>query len=149
MQRRHFLTASVLTLLGTPLLQAEDPWSADALLAPDDFARQLASDPARFSIVCVGFPVLYKGAHITNALLAGPCSKPQGIEKLHQTIGSLAKQREIVLYCGCCPFSECPNIRPAYASLRGIESAHVKVLNIPANLDKDWVKKGYPIQRSL
>ncbi|MFL6463384.1 MAG: hypothetical protein ACJ73N_03115, partial [Bryobacteraceae bacterium] len=50
----------------------------------------------------------------------------------------------IVIYCGCCPFDKCPNIHPAYNTLKDLGFTDVKVVVNKTNLHTDWVSKGYP-----
>jgi hypothetical protein len=64
MRRREFLNAITIPFLITPVFAGQpDPWSAAELVEPDAFAKELESDPSRFSIIYTGFPILYKGAH--------------------------------------------------------------------------------------
>jgi hypothetical protein len=49
-----------------------------------------------------------------------------------------------VIYCGCCPMLKCPNIRPAYSTLKELGFTHIRVLSLPTNLHTDWVSKDYP-----
>jgi hypothetical protein len=77
MLRREFLSTALIPVLVGPTNSQTDPWKAEELLEPDTFATQLKSNPVP-PILYVGFPILYKGAHIQGALLAGPCSKPEG-----------------------------------------------------------------------
>ena len=92
----------------------------------------------------VAFPVLYKGKHIVHAINAGPASKPEGIEALKTAVAKLPKDADLAIYCGCCPMLKCPNIRPAYRTLKELGFTHVRVLSLPANLHADWVSKDYP-----
>jgi thiosulfate/3-mercaptopyruvate sulfurtransferase len=150
MRRREFLNAITARLLIAPGFAAQaDPWSAGELMEPDAFAKQLEADPSKFSIVYAGFPILYKGAHITNALLAGPCSKPEGLEILRKTVAGWPGNKMIVLYCGCCPFDRCPNIRPAYSTAREMKVAQLRVLHLATNLHTDWEMKRYPTQKGI
>jgi hypothetical protein len=57
------------------------------------------------------------------------------------------RDREIVIYCGCCPWEKCPNIRPAFAALQEMGFTHVKALYVPDNLAKDWIGKGFPTDK--
>jgi hypothetical protein len=51
-----------------------------------------------------------------------------------------------VVYCGCCPWDKCPNLKPALDTLRAMGFTRVKALYIPVNLAQDWTAKGYPIE---
>ena len=97
----------------------------------------------------VGFPTLYRnGAHVSGAILAGPCSKAEGLEALKKAVAELPRDKELFIYCGCCPFVKCPNIRPAYSALHEIGFTNVRVVMIETNLHTDWIEKGYPSEKS-
>jgi thiosulfate/3-mercaptopyruvate sulfurtransferase len=51
----------------------------------------------------------------------------------------------VVIYCGCCPFSRCPNVRPAFELLKEMKFTMPRLLNLPHSLNDDWVSKGYPM----
>ncbi len=128
------------------LLLAADPWTASEVMRPETLAAAKSGKPL---IVHVGFPVLYHGAHIAGSVYAGPGSKPAGLEELKHLLASEPRNREIVLYCGCCPWDHCPNVRPAFAAAREMGFTNLRVLMIPENLAKDWVDKGYPTERAV
>lgn len=114
-------------------------------MKPEEAARLLtARNRPQPSIIYVGFPSLYNGAHISGAILAGPASKPGGIDQLRQVVKDMPRNHSIVIYCGCCPFDKCPNIHPAYSTLQDLGFTNIKVVVIPTNLHTDWVSKGYP-----
>jgi hypothetical protein len=91
--------------------------------------------------------VLYSEAHIAGSEYIGPASSDEGRQKLRARVKALPKNSAIVLYCGCCPWSHCPNVKPAYAELRALGMTNVKVLYIGENFGADWVEKGYPVAR--
>jgi rhodanese-related sulfurtransferase len=107
----------------------------------------LAKDVKSPLIIHVGFSVLYRASHIPGSNYAGPASKPEGIEDLKKAVAGQPKDRQIVLYCGCCPWDKCPNIRPAIAALKELGYKNVKALELPENLKTDWIDKGYPTER--
>jgi len=92
--------------------------------------------------------VLYLQAHIPGAEYIGPGSDPEAIKQLRARAQSLPHSSLIVLYCGCCPWSHCPNVAPAYGELRKMGFTNIKVLYIADNLGTDWVYKGYPTVRA-
>src|SRR5215469_703131 len=51
------------------------------------------------------------------------------------------------IHCGCCPFDHCPNIRPAFETLRSMGFQHLRALLLPNNFAKDGVGQGYAIER--
>lgn len=128
--------------------QTGDPWKKSDLIEPADLAARLTNSTAPKSpILFVGFTVLYRGGHIPGAILAGPASKAEGLEELRQAAAKLPHDAPVIIYCGCCPFDHCPNVRPAFAELRKMGFTKVTLLDIPANMATDWISKGYPFQR--
>jgi Rhodanese-like domain len=125
--------------------QAPDPWPKSAEIQPAALASILKSSSEKPPVIlCVAFPVLYHSKHIQHALFAGPTSKPEGMEALKKATASLAKDSDIVIYCGCCPMEKCPNVRPAYRMLKEMGFTHVRVLDIPTNMQTDWYTRNYP-----
>lgn len=118
------------------------------LIKPAALARIL-QDPASVKpqVIHVGFAALYNTNHIPGSTYAGPGARDVGIEKLRSTVAPLAKDADIVLYCGCCPWVNCPNVRPAYAALAKDGYSNVKVLSIDENMENDWIAKGYPTEQ--
>ena len=125
---------------------ASDPWTSADLLAPEKFAPVVAAKGARAPVFYVGFNVLFRSKHIPGAVYAGPGSKPEGIALLRQSLKDVGRDREIVLYCGCCPIEKCPNLRPAFRAAREMGFKNVKVLMLPTRFGIDWVEKGYPYE---
>lgn len=123
------------------------PPGKDELMTPEDLVKILQSNGPKPLILSVGPRMLYMQAHIVGAELIGPASEASGIDALKQRVKALPKTQSIVIYCGCCPWSHCPNVEPAYKQLRALGFTKVKVLFIPTNLGEDWVYKGYPTVR--
>ena len=139
--RRVLICAVVLGSLAL----AGDPWSDKDLLQPKEVAANLKGP----LVLHVGFNVLYRAAHIPGSEYAGPGSKAEGLELLKKAVAGQAKDREIVLYCGCCPWEKCPNIRPAFSALHDLGFTRVKVMIVPENLKADWIDKGFPTERRV
>lgn len=96
-------------------------------------------------LIHVGFLVMYRMGHIPGSRYAGPASRPEGMTALEKLVAKLPHNQQIVIYCGCCPWVDCPNIRPAYHALKQLGFTNVKALSIPDRLGSDWTSKGYPI----
>jgi hypothetical protein len=124
----------------------QDPWTSDDVLAPAKFAEVVSGKGEKPPVYYVGFNVLYRSKHIPGAVYAGPGAKPEGIELLKQALRDVPRDREIVLYCGCCPIDKCPNLRPAFQAARGLGFKKVKVVMLPTSFGIDWVEKGYPYE---
>lgn len=117
-----------------------------ALIQPEQLVKELKAPEGKRPIVLhVGFEVLYRGAHIPGAIFAGPAAKPAGLAALRKVASRIPRDREIVIYCGCCPMARCPNVRPAYAALRKMGFRHLRVLDLPIDFAHNWVEKGLPI----
>lgn len=122
---------------------AADPWAPADLVEPAALVQALESAHPPI-VIAVPFPVLYRGRHILHAIDGGAGSKPEGIQALKTAVAPLSKNADIVIYCGCCPMVKCPNVRPAYRTLKEMGYTHVRVLNIPTNMHTDWYAKNYP-----
>jgi thiosulfate/3-mercaptopyruvate sulfurtransferase len=128
-----------------------DLWTTSQILHPADLARELGTrkDGNAPTIVYVGFRILFEGGHIPGATFHGTASKADGLAELKKWAASLARSTDLVIYCGCCPFDHCPNIRPAYKAFHEMGFSHLRVLVLPTSFAADWVEKGYPIQKGL
>jgi len=145
------LLLSVTTLGGARLPawggEQTNPWLMSEVVQPAELARELGKD-LKPQIVCVGFDSLYRSAHISGAAYHGPTSKPEGLEDLKRWAKDIPRGQRIVLYCGCCPMDRCPNIRPAFQALKEMGFTHVQILSIPQDLGRDWVSKGFPVEKA-
>jgi thiosulfate/3-mercaptopyruvate sulfurtransferase len=123
-----------------------DPWSAIQVIAPQDLAKRLLG-PDKPLVLHVGVPVLFKNGHIPGSKYVGQASTPSGIVELKNEAQGLPRNKELVLYCGCCPWKDCPNIRPAFKALQQMRFTKVRVLYLVNNFGEDWIKKGYPVEK--
>jgi thiosulfate/3-mercaptopyruvate sulfurtransferase len=114
------------------------------LVNPEDLVKLLQSGKENPLMIQVGSHVLYAQAHIPGSEYIGPASTETGLQQLRQRVASLPKPKSIILYCGCCPWGHCPNVKPAFDALNAMGFTNVKVLYIPNNFGADWVSKGYP-----
>lgn len=118
---------------------------AAVLLQPEELARTLrAAGGEKPAILQVGSHVLYAEAHIPGSEYAGPGGEDAGLQTLRDRVQGWKRNKLLVIYCGCCPWNRCPNIRPAYRQLRALGFTRIKVLYLADNFGADWVDKGYP-----
>jgi hypothetical protein len=96
--------------------------------------------------VYVGFRALYRPGHIPGATFHGPASDAAGLADLKQWAATQPKGAPLVVYCGCCPFEQCPNVVPAYRALREMGFTKLRILLLPTSFEVDWVQKGLPIE---
>ncbi len=116
------------------------------LIQPRELADRIQAKGVQPALIHVGFAVLYRGKHIPNSVYAGPASTPEGLAALRSAAGKLPRDGEIVVYCGCCPWDHCPNMKPAMELLKQMGFTRVKALYIPANMAEDWFNRGYPFE---
>ena len=130
--------ATVFAALST---QAQKPinWTEKQLMEPAALATVLKENSKLPLIVSVG-----PGALIPNSVDIGPGSDEENIAAFGKLLSGKKKEDKIVVYCGCCPFAQCPNVRPAIQALKDGGFTNYYLLNIPKNLKTDWIDKGYP-----
>ncbi len=120
-----------------------EPWKPEQLLPPADLAKTL-NDPA------AGKPLIFSigpGALIKGSIDIGPARDSVNLDKFKRQLAGISKDREIVIYCGCCPFVHCPNVRPAFTLLNDLRFTRHKLLNLEHNIKTDWIEKGYPVTK--
>lgn len=119
----------------------EEPWKPEQLLEPDVLVEMYKQQGIEMPlIISVGPAGLIKGS-----VEAGPSVENQNLDKLKKILSKESKSRSIVIYCGCCPFKNCPNIRPAFSLLNKMNFTNHKLLNLSHNVKVDWIDKGYPL----
>ncbi len=133
------------TLQSTPkALDKQDLWTKKDLIEPANLAAILTNKksdrPVIFNIGVV--------EDIAGAKNIGAASKTESLNLLKDNLRNLPKNSFIVIYCGCCPFDKCPNIRPAFNLMKSMGFTNGRLLNIPVNLKQNWINKGYPLQAS-
>lgn len=119
----------------------KEPWAENQLMRPSELAKMLNDSSAQI-------PLLYNigpSGLIKNSIDIGEGKNTQNIEKFRKELSKLSKDADIVIYCGCCPFKDCPNIRPPFNLLNEMKFTNHKLLNLPQNLKVDWIDKGYPM----
>jgi hypothetical protein len=142
----RLLIASALALLlpGSCAKPAATIQQAD-LIQIDELAAALADSTAiRPALVHVGFEPLYRSGHIPGSKYVGAASKPEGRARLKQYLSTLPADQPVVIYCGCCPWTDCPNVRPAFQVAKEAGRNNIRVLYVTGHLESDWIAKGLP-----
>ena len=141
-----WLLTAVLVIPPAIVAQAQSadlpPGSAD-LIRPEELVKALKSS-TQPTVLNVGPKMIFVQAHIPGAEFIGPTNKPEGLEKLRARVASRPRDSFLVIYCGCCPWEHCPNVRPAYKELKQMGFTRLKVLYIATSFGSDWVERGYP-----
>ena len=119
---------------------AQEPWTKAQLMAPADLAALINNPGTKKPLIFSVGP----GALIKGSADMGPVNEKENLDKLKTALGKLPKDTYLVVYCGCCPFEHCPNIRPAFHLLNDMKFSNARLLNLEHNIKTDWVSKGYP-----
>jgi thiosulfate/3-mercaptopyruvate sulfurtransferase len=143
------ILGAVAIMLGSTVLAYQASLiPASRLMNPDELVKILQSSKSEKPLMIqVGSHVLYRQGHIPGSEYIGPASGESGLQQLRQYVQSLPRSKFIVLYCGCCPWGHCPNVKPADDALHAMGFTNVKVLYIADNFGADWVDKGYPVAK--
>jgi thiosulfate/3-mercaptopyruvate sulfurtransferase len=139
---------TLMALLPTALGFQASSIPTSRLITPDELVKVLRSSTGEKPLLIqVGFHILYTQAHIPDSEYLGPTSTESGLQQFRKRVESLPRDRYIVIYCGCCPWEHCPNVKQADEALHALEFTRVKVLYIANNFGTDWVDKGYPVAK--
>lgn len=148
MPRTKLTLISLSFLISTALAFQASQIATSHLINPDELVKILQSSKAdKPLLIHVGSHVLYAQAHIPGSEYIGPASDANALQRLRARVESLPRNKFIVIYCGCCPWIHCPNIKPADDALHAMGFTNVKSLYIADNFGTDWVDKGYPVAK--
>lgn len=114
------------------------------LMDPKELAQKL-NDPKGVK------PVIYNVGtvdQIKTAINTGAVSTDAGFKKFRYEVSKITKDKEVVVYCGCCTSLNCPNIRPAHKYLIDQGFKRARILDIPTGIKEDWVQKDYPLEEN-
>ncbi|MFA5573802.1 MAG: rhodanese-like domain-containing protein [Brumimicrobium sp.] len=118
----------------------EEPWTDADLMEPSDLAKRIQDGNADdLLILSIGFDDI-----IAGSTFIGPGRDQANVNKLRELLENTPKDQEVVLYCGCCPFGPCPNIRPAFSAMKELGFENGKLLNIRQNIKVNWLDLNYP-----
>jgi len=119
--------------------QNPENWTSNELTEPAALAATLKAKKDVPVIFSVG-----PGAIIPNSIDIGITKDAKNLANFKEQISKLSKSANILIYCGCCPFERCPNVRPAIALLQSMQFTNYHLLDLPHNIKTDWIAKGYP-----
>ena len=116
--------AASATIVSVPAIrgdekQSPDPWTSAQVVQAAALAHELDDkNGAAPTVVYVGFHTLFAGGHIPGAAFQGPASTEKGLANLKKLADGLPRTTNLVIYCGCCPFGKCPNVRRSRKTVR-------------------------------
>ena len=134
-----FLPAVILFFTVSVHAQINANWTEKQLMEPSELAGLITNHKDSVVIVSVG-----PFSSIPGSIHVGMTSEQQGLDKFKAQLSGISKDQKIVIYCGCCPFEHCPNVRPAIDVLKDMKFTNYYLLNLPDNLRINWMDKGYP-----
>ncbi len=120
-----------------------EPWKENQLMPTADLAKLINDETAQKPVIFNMGPA----GKIKGSIYIGPAKEKDKLKELKKQLSKLPKDANIVIYCGCCPFANCPNIRPAFQLLNKMKFTNQKLLNLPKNIKVNWIDKGYPMNK--
>jgi len=141
--KRFATLITVLIVLFGQKAIAQNPinWTPDQLMNPAQLSAILKDNKNVPVILCIG-----PGAIIPQSKDIGMVKDAENLKLYKEELAKLPKDTQIVIYCGCCPYEHCPNVRPAIQLLNEMKFTNFKLLDLPHNIKIDWINKGYPVQ---
>jgi hypothetical protein len=138
-----FLLLSIISINTFSQTESE-PWKPEQLLEPGKLAQMLNSgDSNEVLIVNVG-----PAGSIKGSVDMGAAHDKDNLGNLKELLLKTEKSKMIVIYCGCCPFKNCPNVRPAFSLLNSLRFTNPWLLDLSHNLKMDWISQGYPMKHN-
>ncbi len=127
--------------------------AAPAPIPPEDLISAVDFQATREAgmpdpVFHVGPPSLFARGHVPGSVSAGEAAEPEGLANLARLVAALPRTTRVIVYCGCCPYRSCPNVRPALRRLRELGFADARILDMPTNFKTDWSKQGFPVERN-
>lgn len=124
--------------------QEQEPWTPEELISTKTLADKINQEDNTLKIFSIGFDNIIKGS-----VDIGPGGEEENLNKLKESLKDIPKTETVIIYCGCCPFAQCPNIRPAFQLLKDLGYENPKLVDIPSNIKVDWLDKNYPVNEDL
>lgn len=121
----------------------QNVWKKEQLMDTKELADKINSKAKDLPLIFNVGPM----EAIKTAVSVGLGTSVTAMEKLKSALSMENKNRTVVVYCGCCSYANCPNIKPAYDALIKAGFKNAKVLDLPEGVKPDWVAKGYPMEQ--
>lgn len=141
--KRKVALVAILSIVFFQNTMAQNPanWTPNQLMDPAVLATTIKSNEQVPVIFSIG-----PGAVIPHSKDIGMVKEAENLKKFKDQLAGLSKDTAIVIYCGCCPYEHCPNVRPAIQVLKDMNFTNYKLLDLPHNIKIDWMNKGYPTE---
>jgi hypothetical protein len=133
----------ILITLGLASSYAQAPvWKKEQLMPTKELADKITTNAKDKPLIFNVGPM----ENIKGAQAVGAATNATFSTKILSYLTMESKTKPVVVYCGCCSYSSCPNIKPAYDILIAQGFKNTKVLELPEGIKPDWVAKGYPTE---
>lgn len=137
-----FLIGVMICTALSSIAQKPVNWTEEQLMEPAQLNEVLSSGKDLPVVISMG-----PGPLLPGAINVGFINNSEGLNNLHTRLGNIPKDKKVIVYCGCCPYEHCPNVRPAIDALKQMQFTDYYLLNLPHNLKRDWIDKGYPLMK--
>lgn len=111
-------------------------WTPDQFVNPALLANSMIEKKALPYIFSIGPMAL-----TLYSIDIGADTDVANLISLKEAINKLPKDAEVVIYCGCCPFNRCPNLRPAIELFKEMNFKNFHLLNLAMSIKADWIDK--------
>lgn len=138
---KHLLTLAFFITVSLGSAQ-QNNWKKEQLMPTAEMAEKIKTNAKDKPLLFNVGPM----ENIKGAVFVGRGTSVSSIDKMKGTLSMENKNRTVVVYCGCCSYASCPNIKPAFDALIALGFKNAKVLDLPEGIKPDWVAKGYPME---
>jgi len=139
---KKILTLGLIIISVTVASAQQVIWKKEQLMPTAEMAEKIKTNAKDKPLIFNVGPM----EQIKTAVFVGRGTSVSSIDKMKSTLSMENKNRTVVVYCGCCSYASCPNIKPAYDALISLGFKNAKVLELPEGIKPDWVAKGYPME---
>jgi thiosulfate/3-mercaptopyruvate sulfurtransferase len=146
-RRCVLLSFAVLAFFVSATFSQSTPWGDSQTVQPAELNKELANPKTAPLVLFVGFQRLYSAGHIKGSQFHGSGGSAEGLAQIKSWAAALSRSTKFVIYCGCCPMGDCPNIRPAFSALHDLGFSNLRVLILPTSFEADWANKGLPYDK--
>jgi thiosulfate/3-mercaptopyruvate sulfurtransferase len=130
------ITVSITAVAQAPL------WKKEHLMPTAELAEKINKNTPDKPIIFNVGPM----ENIKSSVFVGRGTSATAIERMKSELSMQPKTKALVVYCGCCSYASCPNIKPAFDALIAAGFKNTKVLELPEGIKPDWVAKGFPME---
>lgn len=138
-----FISILIVACIGLSFSNIQAPtWKKEQLMSTKELADKITTNAKDKPLIFNVGPM----ENIKGAVAVGAATNITFSNRMEAVLAMESKTRQVVVYCGCCSYASCPNIKPAYDKLMAQGFKNTKVLELPEGIKPDWVAKNYPME---